>query len=137
MVGALLSPETGIVSSHALMEDLEREIGESEKGELVFGTRVVRIDKVEGGGGKRGDGSEDGWVVQTVTNDGGGGEGERSAVLARVVINSAGLKYASPACLRDLADCLSAPQRAPHREPNPPCSRAPQTLLRKRLLLLL
>lgn len=96
VVGALLSPETGIVSSHALMEDLEREVEESERGEVVYGTRVVRIDKAEGAGGKRGDGSEEGWVVQTVTSDGSGGEGERSAVLARVVINSAGLKFALP-----------------------------------------
>ncbi|GAA6054260.1 hypothetical protein JCM3770_005148 [Rhodotorula araucariae] len=92
IVGALLSPKTGIVSSHELMEHLEKEIVESETGELVYGTRVVRIDRAEpSGGGKRGDGSEDGWIVQTVTEDGSGGEGARTAVLAKSVINSAGL----------------------------------------------
>ncbi|GAA6059998.1 hypothetical protein JCM10212_001156 [Sporobolomyces blumeae] len=94
IVAALRSPMTGIVSSHALMDDLEKEITESETGEVVYGTRVVRIDRhvsKSGGGGKRGDGSEDGWVVQTVTDDGSGGEGERTAVLARSVVNAAGL----------------------------------------------
>ncbi|ORY89288.1 FAD dependent oxidoreductase [Leucosporidium creatinivorum] len=92
VVGALLSPETGIVSSHELMEDLEKSILDSELGELVYGTKVVRIDRVEGkSGGKRGDGTEDGWVVQTLTDDGKGGEGERSAVLAKTLINAAGL----------------------------------------------
>ena len=66
---------------------------DSELGELVYGTRVIRIDRVEGkSGGKRGDGTEDGWVVQTLTDDGKGGEGERSAVMAKMVINAAGLK---------------------------------------------
>ncbi|KAK4054521.1 hypothetical protein OIV83_001015 [Microbotryomycetes sp. JL201] len=92
IVGALLSPETGIVSSHELMEDLENSIIDSGTGELVYGTRVVRIDRHEvRGGSKRGDGSEDGWAVQTVTNDGKHGDGERSAVLAKTVINAAGL----------------------------------------------
>lgn len=71
------------------------EIDDSDTGELVYGTRVVRIDRAEGkSGSKRGDGTEDGWIVQTVTSDGSGGEGERSAVHAKVVINAAGLKYA-------------------------------------------
>ncbi|GAA6028181.1 hypothetical protein JCM8097_006901 [Rhodosporidiobolus ruineniae] len=92
VVGALLSPKTGIVSSHELMENLEKEIADSETGEIVYGTRVVRIDRADvKGGGKRGDGSEDGWVVQTITNDGSGGEGERNAVLAKLVVNAAGL----------------------------------------------
>lgn len=67
---------------------------DSETGEIVYGSQIVRIDKAEPrSGGKRGsDGSEDGWVVQTVTKDGSGGEGERSAVLAKTVINAAGLK---------------------------------------------
>lgn len=66
---------------------------DSDLGELVYGTKVVRIDRVEGkSGGKRGDGTEDGWVVQTLTDDGKGGEGERSAVLAKTLINVAGLK---------------------------------------------
>lgn len=115
VVSALRSPKTGIVDSHSLMENLEKgafepkfdplrlllnsttllmtEITDSETGELVYGTRVVRIDRHElSGGGKRGDGTENGWVVQTVTDDGSGGDGERTAVLAKSVINAAGLK---------------------------------------------
>ena len=66
---------------------------DSDTGEIVYGSQVVRIDKAKSSSeGKRGgDGSEEGWVVQTVTRDGSGGEGERSAVLAKTVINAAGL----------------------------------------------
>ncbi|CEQ39438.1 SPOSA6832_00945, partial [Sporobolomyces salmonicolor] len=79
VIGALLSPKTGIII-------------DSDTGEVVYGTRVVRIDRAEpSGGGKRGDGSEDGWVIQTLTDDGSGGEGERASVLAKSVINAAGL----------------------------------------------
>lgn len=93
VVGALFSPLTGIVSSHDLMASMEESISNSDMGELVYGTRVVRIDRAQGkNGGKRGDGSEDGWVVQTVTDDGSGGDGERASVLVKVVINAAGLK---------------------------------------------
>lgn len=68
-------------------------LADQESSELVYGTKVVRIDRVESkGGSKRGDGSEDGWIVQTLTDDGKGGDGERSAVLAKTVINAAGLK---------------------------------------------
>lgn len=93
VIGAMLSSETGIISAHGLVSDLEGEIEASEMGEMVYGTRVVRIDKAPSTvGGKRGDGSEEGWVVQTVTGGGDGVEGERSAVLAKVVINAAGLR---------------------------------------------
>jgi 2-hydroxyglutarate dehydrogenase len=89
--GALLSTETGIIDSHAYMDALERDITETG-GELVYGTKVVRIDRAEppSGKSKRGDGSDEGWVVQTVskTED---GEGEPSAFLAKAVVNSAGL----------------------------------------------
>ncbi|KAK4705948.1 chromatin structure-remodeling complex subunit SFH1, partial [Phenoliferia sp. Uapishka_3] len=85
VLAALESPETGILGSHDLMDQLERGItgedGEAEgegSGMLAFGSKVVRIDKAEG--------AEEGWVVQTVTQG-----GERSAVLARVVVNAAGL----------------------------------------------
>ncbi|GAA5850757.1 hypothetical protein JCM5353_000222 [Sporobolomyces roseus] len=85
VISALRSTMTGIVDSHALMESLEKGITDSETGELVYGTSVVRIDRQKGGG------SEQGWVVQTVTDDGSGGEGERTAVLAKSVVNAAGL----------------------------------------------
>lgn len=91
VVAALLSPETGIVDSHALMADMALGIEQSEMGEVIFGNRVVRIDRLEGKQGKEGDGSETGWVVQTVTGD--GPLEERSAVLVKVVINSGGLSY--------------------------------------------
>lgn len=51
VLAALLSPESGIVDSHGLMESLEREIqGElpgqvaEGNGSVVLGTKVVRID---------------------------------------------------------------------------------------------
>ena len=79
---ALWSPETGIVDSHALMESLEKDILESEGGELVYSTRVVRVDPYKGAGA-----TVHGWVVQTVT--GGGQEGD--AFLAKTLINASGL----------------------------------------------
>lgn len=91
---ALLSSKTGIVSSHALMEDLEKLIENSESGELVYGTMVVRIDRSEGEmtrGVKR-DGSEEGWVVQSVTKNGEGEWGEPTSVLTKCLVNAAGLK---------------------------------------------
>jgi L-2-hydroxyglutarate oxidase LhgO len=82
---AMISTETGIVDSHALMESLEREI-EEEGGEglIVRGTRVVRVDP---------DPKGEGWVVQMETgwskeHD---HQGETEAVLAKVVVNAAGL----------------------------------------------
>ncbi|KII95913.1 hypothetical protein PLICRDRAFT_170512 [Plicaturopsis crispa FD-325 SS-3] len=89
IVAALLSPETGIVDSHGLMEDLEKDITESEGGELVYSTRVVRVDPYKGD-------EEGGWVVQTVTGDADTGD----AMLARTVINASGLS--SPFILNSL-----------------------------------
>lgn len=87
VLAALESPSTGIVSSHDLMDQLERGItgedGETDEAEgagvVAFGTKVVRIDRAEGG--------EKGWVVQTLTES-----GDTSSVLAKVVVNSAGLR---------------------------------------------
>jgi 2-hydroxyglutarate dehydrogenase len=91
---ALLSERTGIVSSHELMDSLEREILDSDSAELVYDTEVVRIDphlpdrSGTAASGKRGsDDSSEGWVVQTNTGD----QAEPDAILARVVINSSGL----------------------------------------------
>ncbi|GAA5948086.1 hypothetical protein JCM3765_007103 [Sporobolomyces pararoseus] len=72
----LKSSKTGVIDSHSLMENLEKEILESDQGEIVYGTQVVRIDRKE----------EKGWVIQTVTQ-----QGERTAVLAKSVVNAAGL----------------------------------------------
>lgn len=89
--GALLSPETGIIDAHSLIERMEAEMEENGETATVYGTSVVRIDKStddgRGAKGKRGDSGNAGWVVQTVNEN-----GERSAILARCVINSAGLK---------------------------------------------
>lgn len=98
---AMLSERTGIVSSHELMESLEHEITSSESAELVYDTELVRIDphlpSTSGiaAKGKRGaDDSQEGWVVQTRTHSAGssGAEEEQTdSILARVVINAAGL----------------------------------------------
>ncbi|KAF8558984.1 pyridine nucleotide disulfide oxidoreductase-like protein [Imleria badia] len=82
ITSALWSPETGIVDAHALMESLEKDILESEGGELVYSTRVVRVDPYKGAGA-----TVHGWVVQTVTD--GGQEGD--AFLAKTLINASGL----------------------------------------------
>ena len=84
---ALWSPETGIVDSHALMESLEKDILESEGGELVYSTRVVRVDPYKGTEAFPTAPSHDGWVVQTVTD----GAQEGDALLAKTLINASGL----------------------------------------------
>lgn len=112
---ALLSYRTGIVSSHELMESLEREITDSENAELVYGTKVVRVDpnlpNITGNGnGKRGtDLSQEGWIVQTKTGDENQSlkesenqGGETDSILARVLINSSGLN--APLVLNSLLD---------------------------------
>ncbi|EIW82504.1 NAD dehydrogenase [Coniophora puteana RWD-64-598 SS2] len=85
IAAALWSPETGIVDSHALMDSLEKDIAESENGELVYSTDVVRVDPCKSGGSILGE--EAGWIVQTVTN----GAEESDAMLARTLINASGL----------------------------------------------
>lgn len=93
VLDAVLSPRTGIVDSHALVSDLENEVLDSGAGEVVYGTRVVRVDPHDehGGGDRGGARGKDGWVVQTVTMDAAGNEVERSSVHARCLINCAGL----------------------------------------------
>ncbi|KAF8974737.1 NAD dehydrogenase [Flammula alnicola] len=92
IVAALWCPKTGIVDSHSFMESLEKDILDSEGGELVFASEVVRIDPyrksaaAEGGAGVMA--AEDGWVVQAAS------EGEGYAILARNLINATGLSSA-------------------------------------------
>ncbi|PFH52579.1 hypothetical protein AMATHDRAFT_139665 [Amanita thiersii Skay4041] len=90
IVAALWSPMTGIVDSHTLMATLEKDIIDSEGGELVYSTRVVRLDPCKRSNANNiadSTAPEDGWVVQTVT-----GQSEDSdAMFARSVINAAGL----------------------------------------------
>lgn len=86
IAAALWSPETGIVDSHAFMKSLERDISESEGGELVFSTRVVRVDSYKSEGTSWLS-SEEGWVVQTVTENAEQGD----SLLARTLINASGL----------------------------------------------
>ncbi|EMD40672.1 hypothetical protein CERSUDRAFT_111254 [Gelatoporia subvermispora B] len=78
---ALLSPETGILDTHAYMESLEKDIDESDGGDIAYKTSVVRVDPAPPNAG------ESGWVVQTVTGD----AEESDVMLARTVINSSGL----------------------------------------------
>ena len=80
---ALWSPETGIVDSHSFMESLEKDISESEGGNVVFSTRVVRVDPYR----REGSTLEEGWIVQTVTENAEQGD----ALLARTLINASGL----------------------------------------------
>jgi 2-hydroxyglutarate dehydrogenase len=86
IAAALWSPETGIVDSHSVMESLEKDISESEGGELVFSTRVVRVDPYKSEETSRFD-SEKGWVVQIVTENAEQGD----SLLARTLINASGL----------------------------------------------
>ncbi|KAJ8086190.1 hypothetical protein PM082_005013 [Marasmius tenuissimus] len=81
--GALWSPETGIVDSHSLMESLEKDILESENGDLAYATNVVRVDPSES------EKEQGGWIVQTVTGD--GNEQDADAIHARTLINASGL----------------------------------------------
>ena len=94
IVAALWSPVTGIVDSHSLMESLEKDIIDSDGGELVYSTRVVRVDPF-----RRPnitidvpsiDARVDGWVVQTVTGSGEDGD----SILAKTLINASGLSSA-------------------------------------------
>ena len=70
-------PETGILDSHTFMESLEKDIGESDFGPVVYSMRVVRVDPYD---------KQPGWVVQMVTEN-----GEPGALLTRTLINSTGL----------------------------------------------
>lgn len=90
VIAALWCPMTGIIDSHSFMESLEKDIIDSENGELVYSTRVVRVDpSARSLVAATPDlvNPEDGWVVQVVTGD----AEEGDALLARTVINSSGL----------------------------------------------
>lgn len=76
ITAALWSPETGIVDSHSLMQSLERDILDSPGSELVYSTRVVRVDP-----------EKDGWAVQTVTAD----SDQSDTFLVKTLINASGL----------------------------------------------
>jgi 2-hydroxyglutarate dehydrogenase len=87
---ALWSPSTGIVDSHSLLTSLEQDIQESGSGQLVYATEVVRVDPLRPGYLPSSNTSsqrprEDGWVVQVSTG------GSKDALLARTLINAAGL----------------------------------------------
>ena len=90
IVSSLWCPMTGIVDSHAFMESLEKDIQESEGGQLVYSTTVVRVDPYRKSTRVHSipdaDAAEDGWVVQASSK-----QGETYAVLARNLINASGL----------------------------------------------
>ncbi|KIY63472.1 NAD dehydrogenase [Cylindrobasidium torrendii FP15055 ss-10] len=79
IVGALWSPETGIVDSHALMESFEKDLVDTDGGEVVLSTSVVRVDPADANIG--------GWNVQMLT----AGSEEPDPIHARTLINAAGL----------------------------------------------
>lgn len=84
---ALFSPETGIIDSHALMESFEKEISNSEGGEVVYSIRVVRVDPY-----KENRPTTSGWVVQTLTSQSGEvDQSKTDTFLAKVLINASGL----------------------------------------------
>ncbi|KAJ3837180.1 NAD dehydrogenase [Lentinula raphanica] len=85
---ALWCPETGIVDSHSFMESLEKDISETDGSDLVYATRVVRVDPCSNGSFDGTSGGLGGWVVQTVTGD---KIVDSDAILARTVINASGL----------------------------------------------
>ncbi|EGO01609.1 hypothetical protein SERLA73DRAFT_158862 [Serpula lacrymans var. lacrymans S7.3] len=87
ITAALWSPETGIVDSHAMMESLEKDVLDSENGELVYSTRVVRVDPYKSSKQSTSLPTDDGWVVQMVTGDGQEGD----SLLAKTLINASGL----------------------------------------------
>lgn len=90
IVAALWCPLTGIIDSHSFMESLEKDVIDSENGELVYSTRVVRVDPIARSSAARApdlNSAEDGWVVQVVTGD----AEEGDAMLARTLINASGL----------------------------------------------
>ncbi|RDB20492.1 L-2-hydroxyglutarate dehydrogenase, mitochondrial [Hypsizygus marmoreus] len=91
IVAALWCPETGILDSHSFMESLEKDIIDSEGGDLVYSTSVVRVDPYEPSRGVTTvsdlDTRDNGWVVQTRT----GSADDGDALLARTLINATGL----------------------------------------------
>ncbi|KAJ3569350.1 hypothetical protein NP233_g5104 [Leucocoprinus birnbaumii] len=90
IAAALWCPMTGIIDSHSFMESLEKDIIESDNGELVYSTRVVRVDpstRSRADSMPDLDNPEDGWVVQVATGD----AEEGDAMLARTLINASGL----------------------------------------------
>lgn len=74
IAGALLSPTTGIVDSHALMQSFESDVIDGN-GHIAYSTRVVRVDP-----------HPDGFVVQLQT-----GTTTTDAVVAHTLINASGL----------------------------------------------
>ncbi|KAG8960143.1 hypothetical protein FRC03_007008 [Tulasnella sp. 419] len=98
---ALWSSETGIIDSHALMDSFEDDITSSEEGELVYNTKVVRVDPIKADVRA---GLEGGWVVQTSTSD----SEETDSILAKTLINASGLS--SHQILNHLLPQMSCPQ---------------------------
>ncbi|SJX65124.1 uncharacterized protein SRS1_15945 [Sporisorium reilianum f. sp. reilianum] len=112
---ALLSERTGIVSSHELMASLERELLDADNAEIVYDTKVVRVDPNQPDrsavNSKRGtDGSQDGWIVQTLTSESSDSTAsDADSLLAKVVINASGLN--APMVLNSLLSELGGPEK--------------------------
>lgn len=95
IVAALLSRETGIIDSHTFMESLERDIMESDNGDLAYSTAVVRVDPHDPSKtpNPSAEYSGNGWVVQTLTGSDSSPD-VSDALVARTIINSSGLNGA-------------------------------------------
>lgn len=74
-ISALYSPSTGVIDSHSLMQYFVN-MAKSKGAEIVYGTNVVRIDKLS-----------DGYKVGVIDTD-----GEYFSFITRILINSAGLE---------------------------------------------
>ncbi|KAH7039541.1 FAD dependent oxidoreductase [Macrophomina phaseolina] len=79
--GILVSPTTGIVDSHALMQFLEGDF-ENSGGDIAFHSPVTRVTPLPTSGAP----GSAGWEITTKTPD-----GEEASITAEVVVNSAGL----------------------------------------------
>ena len=82
ITSSLWTPSTGIIDSATLLSSLEKDIGDAGA-TIAYGTRVVRIDANPE--------HTRGWIVQTTTSSEEGSNGYADAILARVLINAAGL----------------------------------------------
>ena len=104
IASALLSPETGIIDSHSYMESLERDIMESENGDIAYSTAVVRVDPYDRS--KLANGVPDlyakeaGWIVQLITRNANGTTQEEEEGDARVLMG--GRKRATSAMIASM-----------------------------------
>lgn len=88
IAAALLAHPAGIVDAKGLMESLSKEISEAQHGAVWYSAKVVRLDRFTTSEhlSPSQQQYEHGWVVQVVDE-----AGKPSSILARTLINAAGL----------------------------------------------